>query len=66
MENLKQLEKQKEIIQGKINKLENEEFKNIQLPFLKSLVGKCFVYRNNSCGGDIPKWDVFKKVLELF
>ena len=65
MKNLKQLEKERAIIQGKINKIENEEYKKIQLPFLKSLVGKCFVYRNNSCGGDTPRWDVFKKVLEL-
>lgn len=62
---IKQLESERVKIQQQINKIEEEEFIKKQVPFLKSLVGKCFVYRNNSCGGDTPKWDVYKKILDL-
>jgi hypothetical protein len=62
---IKQLELERVKIQQQINKIENDEFIKKQVPFLKSLVGKCFVYRDNSCGGDTPKWDVYKKILDL-
>lgn len=62
---IKQLELERARIKEQINKIEDEEFIKKQVPFLKSLVGKCFVYRNNSCGSDIPKWDVYKKVIDL-
>jgi hypothetical protein len=65
MKTIKQLELERDKIQQQINKRAEEEFVKKQVPFLKSLVGKCFVYRDNSYGGDTPKWDVYKKVLDL-
>jgi len=65
MKTIKQLKIEQSKIQQEINNIENEEFIKKQVPFLKSLVGKCFVYRNNSCGGNTPKWDVYKKILDL-
>lgn len=62
---IKQLELERYKIQQEIERINDVEFNKKQVPFLKSLVGKCFVYRNNSCGGDTPKWDVYKKILDL-
>lgn len=52
---------------AKKNDLEIEEAARVQIPFLQSLVGKSFVYRNNSYSCPEKKsdyWDVYKKVLE--
>ena len=43
--------------------IEDEETNRIQVPFLKSLVGACYVYRDNSYGSNSGNWDVFRKIL---
>ena len=63
---LKQLRGEEIKIRAEINKREEAESRKIQTPYLKSLVGKCFVYRDNSYGSTYPKWDVFRKIIECF
>lgn len=62
---IKKLELEVGKIRQEINRLEEEDFNKIQAPFLKSLVGKCFVYRNNNYGGGNPKWDEFRKIIDI-
>ncbi len=48
-------------------RLELEEAHKIQIPFLRSLVGKCLVYRRNSYSCPEKKsdyWDVYRRVLD--
>ncbi len=60
---IKQLQVEVEKIYAEIRKRENAECAAIQLPYLRSIVGCCYVYRGNSYGGDMPKWDVVRKVI---
>lgn len=53
---------QKIVIQYK-NKVDLEEQKELG-QWIDDNMGKTFVYRNNSYGGDSPKWDVFKIIIE--
>lgn len=47
---LKQLDKQRRKIQETINKLEQDEFEQVELPKLKKMLNKCFKYKNSySC-----------------
>lgn len=66
MANKKEIEAQINKLRNDLYKVEQDEFNKIQVPFLKSLVGKCFSYRNNSYGGDGGRWNVYKKVVELY
>lgn len=63
--NKKQIEKEIGVLRNELNKIGEAEYQKIQAPFLRSLDGKCFVYRDNSYGSG-GKWDVFKKVLEIY
>jgi hypothetical protein len=58
-DNYKQI--QADLIKFK-NKKEDEELK-ILGKWIEDNIGKTFVYRNNSSGGDSPKWDVFKIIV---
>lgn len=49
--------------------IEQEEFEKIQVPFLKNLVGECFVYRDNSYScpkNSSDRWDVYRKISKYF
>jgi len=62
----KQIEDEIKKLRLKLNKVEDEEFNKIQVPYLKSLVGKCFMYKDNGYGGDSGKWNEYKKILDMF
>lgn len=65
MKTKKQIEKEIIKLRQEQNDIEEQEYQKIQVPFLKSLVGRCFVYKDNSYGSG-GKWDVYKQVLETF
>ncbi len=61
-ESLAQIEEQLVKLRLKQNALQGKEFMRVKAPQIRSCIGKTFVYRNNSCGGD-EKWDEFRKLL---
>ena len=63
MKTLKQLKAEGNKILAEIREREEAEIAKVQLPYLRSLVGNCYVYRDNGYGGDTAKWDVFRKVV---
>lgn len=66
MATLTEVKKQLEVLRSQELKLEAENFKNSIVPKLEALVGKTFVYRNNSCGGGRDeKFDTFRKLLRV-
>ena len=66
MGNRKKLEEKQSKIREELYELEQQEFVEIQIPFLESLVGKHFIYRDNTYGGNVSRWNEYRKVLELF
>lgn len=62
MKTIAQLQKDANKILVEIRKRENKAALEVQVPFLKSLVGACYVYRDNSFGGNSGKWDVFRRI----
>ncbi len=60
----KQLQKEANKLLTEIREREEREIIEVQLPFLKSLVGTCHVYRNNSYGSGSENWDLFRKILD--
>lgn len=64
---IKKLRLEAAIVAKKINALEEQVISTEVIPELKEYVGRCFVYRDNTYGGQVIKanlWDVFRKVLE--
>ena len=61
MKKLEKLERDKRIIQSKIDDTKHKELMEVSLPFLRKAVGKCFKYRN-SYGNSLPSWDLFLKI----
>ena len=64
MKSTTQLKKEANKILDEIRKREGKEIAKVQIPFLKSLVGAAYVYRDNSYGSGSAKWDVFRKILD--
>ena len=63
-EKIEELRKEEHKIREQRVELENELEGEIQIPHLKKMKGKHFVYRNNGYGGDTPKWNVYRKVVD--
>lgn len=64
---LKQLQNEELKIRQEINEIEETEIARVQIPHLKSLIGKCFAYRKNSYSCPAKPtdyWDMFRKILE--
>ncbi len=59
-----QLQKEVNKLLNEIREREEKEIASVQIPFLKSLVGACYVYRDNSYGSGSGEWDVFRKILD--
>jgi hypothetical protein len=66
MKKTKQIEEEIKKLRNELYESEQEEFNKIQVPFLKSLVGKCFSYKDNGYGGDSEKWNEYKKIVQLY
>ena len=67
MKTVKQLQEERKKIQIEIDRREEIEMERVQIPRLKAMVGQCFMYPDNSYGGErVPKnlWNVYKKILE--
>lgn len=62
----KQLEKELAVIRHELNERKEKEVRERHYPRLEKMAGDCFAYRNNCWGSDSPKWDVFRKILEVF
>src|SRR3990167_6381915 len=64
---IEQLEKEDAKIRAEINRMEEAEIQRVQIPHLKGMVGRCFVFKDNSYGGcrEVSNvWDVYRKILE--
>lgn len=59
-----EIRKEIEKLTNKIWEIEHKEAQLVQIPYLKSLIGTCYVYKDNSYGGNSEKWDVFRKILD--
>jgi len=67
MNKIKLLREQAAKIRKEINEEEEKDFQKTQIPFLKSLVGKYFSYRDNGYGGGSSiKWNEYRKILEFY
>lgn len=67
--NINKINKEISKLQEKSWKLEREEINKVQIPYLKSLVGKCFIYKRNSYSCPRKKsdyWDVYRKILDFY
>jgi hypothetical protein len=63
-EELTEINRQINLLYAKKCELEGAEYRLVTEPKVKNWIGKTFVYRNNSCGGE-AKWDVFRKALDV-
>ena len=65
---IKQLENQIFDARNKIRLMEDSEAEKVHVPKLKKMVGKCYIYVDNSYGGtDLGKrWNVYKRILEWY
>lgn len=61
-----QIKRELKKLRGELNAIEETELKKVHYPRLEKLLGTSWVYRDNDYGGDTPKWDVFKRVIETF
>lgn len=61
---LEQVQDEMNCLFAKRSQIELAIFAEDILPALRSLIGKTFVFRNNSDGGD-RKWDTFKRIVDV-
>lgn len=62
----KEIETEIGLLRKELNDIEYKEVMEKHVPYLLSLVGKSYVYRDNSYGGDEKDrhWDVYKRILD--
>lgn len=53
-----------EVLRRRLVEMDNKQYLEEVLPYALASVGKTFVYRNNTYGGD-KKWDIFRKLLRV-
>lgn len=68
MNRKKQIELEIGKLRNELNEIEDKEQAEVHFPRLEKMVGTCWAYRDNSYGGGkvSERWDVFKKILEVF